>query len=110
MNTLPDPNRDGEYRHFLPNGSGKCGSIGIQMGLTPKVRLVSAGYGIQLVAADGATVILDVSESGTVAPAGGYGIPTLLADPTTGDPKLYMLAGVLRFWDGSAAHDVILGD
>jgi hypothetical protein len=103
----PDPARDGTYKHFLPNGHGKCGSVGIQAGLTPKIQLISAGSGIQLVAADGVTPLLEVSEAGVVTPSGGSGVPLLLADPTTGDARFYRLAGVLKFWDGATAVEVV---
>lgn len=98
---LPDPNRGGSFYLHLPNGNGKEGMIGIESGLTPRVILKSGGNGIRLVAADGVTVILDVPESG------GVGVPTLSADPTTGDPKIYILAGVLKFWDGSSAVEIV---
>lgn len=99
---VSDPNRGGSFYHHLNNGNGKSGAIGIESGLTPRVVIRAAGNGILMVAADGVTPILTVPETG------GVGVPTLAADPTTGDAKLYILAGVLKFWDGSNANAVVL--
>ena len=69
--TYPNYALDGSFYHLLPNGNGLLGGIGIDAGPAAKIKVKSAGHGIQLVAADGVTVILDVPETGYVPPSVG---------------------------------------
>jgi hypothetical protein len=104
----PDPARDGTYKHFLPNGHGKCGSVGIDSGLTPKIKIASAGSGVQIVAADGVTVLLDCPETGYHPPAS---IPDQAADPIAGSAKqIYWHTGesALKWFDGTTAQHLVV--
>ena len=103
---LPDPDRDGSWSLVLPNGNGKNGRLSIQSGASPKVLVRTAGYGAQIVAADGSTVLLDVSETGTVTPT-VFGVPTRAGAPSAGAPaQIYRDSdngNALTYFDGATA-------
>lgn len=65
------PNASGEAKYNFGNSRGFLGFVKIEAGLTPKMMIGSAGYGFQIVAADGVTVILNVPETGFV-PSGTF--------------------------------------
>lgn len=67
----PDPQPDGSNSLILHNSLNFSGRHLIQAGSTPKVQWRTAGFGAQIVAADGVTVILDVPETGFVV-SGSY--------------------------------------
>jgi hypothetical protein len=60
----PDADKTGSFDYFIPNGNGLVGRLGIQSGASPIVQLRTAGFGAQIVAADGVTVLLNVPETG----------------------------------------------
>jgi hypothetical protein len=60
----------GECKFLFTNTiNGKNGFVRLPAGPTPPMQVGTAGFGFQVVAADGVTVLLDVPETGFVAPA-----------------------------------------
>ena len=101
----------GEAKSLYINGRGNQASISIRPGVTPSFQARTAGFGFQIVAADGVTVLLDVTESGVVIPA-VFGVPTRAGAPNLGDPAQIYLdslnANTLTFFDGTAAFGMAL--
>ncbi len=106
---LPDADRDGGWNLVIPNGSGKTSRIGLPAGASPVATWQTAGFGAQIVAADGVTVLLAISEAGGVTPS-VMGIPTRAGAPAGGSPAQFYLdssnANTLTYFDGTTAFGV----
>lgn len=68
----PDSQPDGSNTLRHHNGSNLFSMLRIQAGTSAKQQLVTAGFGCQIVAADGVTVLLDIPETGFVPPASTF--------------------------------------
>lgn len=110
MPNFPDPDRDGTFSYRLNNGDGKFSrGLWIPSGATPALKLQTAGFGLDIVAADGSTVILALSESGGAAPTTQV-IPDKAADPSPGaDKQIYYHSGegVFKLFDGTTAEAIV---
>jgi len=62
--------RSGESKLLFTDAlNGLNGFLRLPAGDAPPIQIGTAGFGFQVVAADGVTVLLDVPETGFVAPA-----------------------------------------
>ena len=95
----------------MPSSKGVTAKIGLVAGASPKTKWQTAGFGAQIVAADGTTVLLDITETGAVTPA-VFGIPTRAGAPAVGQPAQIYLdsnnSNFLTFFDGTTASVVAI--
>ena len=49
MSTAPDPSSDGSSEYILKNSSGVTAKVRIQPGTSPRLQLLTAGFGFDIV-------------------------------------------------------------
>lgn len=107
----PDTDRDGAFSYVLNNGNGLSARISIQSGASPKLRLQTAGFGIEVLSAAGA-VIFTIAEDGTITPTGGIAIPARAGAPAGGSAAQFYRdssnGNTLMYFDGTTAYGVAL--